>query len=221
MLHLDMLRCRVQYAMKTKGWKTMARIGLGLALVVLGIVSRTFFSRNYAYPLVPFLGNNFEIVTVIGVVAGLVFGLRWGWIVPVFAMVGSDLILGNSSEIVWFTWTGFAFPAVAGGAIRALVSKVQRLTSVKVLHRSLFQAIGGFGGSIVSVLFFFVWTNFGVWLFWYSKTFEGLVQCYTLALPFLGNQLKGNLIAAGLAFGLYFTICVFPRYKDYLSPRYR
>jgi len=185
--------------MRKIGWKTVARIGVGITLILLGVASRTIFSRNYAYPLVPLFGNNFEIITVIGVVAGLIFGLRWGWLVPVFAMVGSDLVLGNSSEIVWFTWTGFVIPAVLGGLVKKLVLKT------KESKRPLVASLGGFGGSIFSVLFFFVWTNFGVWLFWYPRTFEGLIRCYTLALPFLGNQLKGNLVIAAIMFGAYFA----------------
>ena len=45
-------------------------------------------------------------------------------------------------------------------------------------------------------LFFWLWTNFGCWLSMpeYSKNILGLIQCYSLALPFLKNQLYGDML---------------------------
>lgn len=182
---------------------TVIAVVVAIALIMLGIASRTILSRNYAYPWIPILGNNFEIVTVVGVVAGLLFGIRFGWIVPLTIMAGSDLFLGNDSNIVVFTWTGFVIPAVVGGLVRQIVSSKKAGS----FGRTGGVAVGGFGGSLLSVLFFFGWSNFGVWLFWYPKTVEGLVRCYTLAVPFLANQLKANLLVGGLVFGGY-LLCV-------------
>ena len=43
---------------------------------------------------------------------------------------------------------------------------------------------------------FWIWTNFGTWLCGalYSKTTIGLIECYTLALPFLERSLIGDLL---------------------------
>lgn len=43
---------------------------------------------------------------------------------------------------------------------------------------------------------YWLWTNFGVWLFteMYPKTLEGLSACYTAALPFLRSALLGTII---------------------------
>ena len=45
--------------------------------------------------------------------------------------------------------------------------------------------------SVVGSLFFFLTTNFAVWIIWdfYPKTFEGLISCYTLAIPFFQNTI--------------------------------
>lgn len=47
-----------------------------------------------------------------------------------------------------------------------------------------------------SSLVFFAISNFGVWLnsSFYEKTFSGLLNCYVAAIPFLSNQILGDLI---------------------------
>ena len=56
-----------------------------------------------------------------------------------------------------------------------------------------------------SSLLFFAVVNFGVWL-WdgiYPMTLSGLQLCYIAALPFLANQLMGDLFYAVVLFGAY------------------
>ncbi|MDP6570699.1 MAG: hypothetical protein QGF57_05610, partial [Candidatus Marinimicrobia bacterium] len=52
-------------------------------------------------------------------------------------------------------------------------------------------------------LLFFIVTNFGVWFAgtFYAKTFAGLVQCFTMAIPFFANSLAGDIMYAALLFG--------------------
>jgi len=52
-------------------------------------------------------------------------------------------------------------------------------------------------------LFFFVSTNFAVWLFsgMYALTLQGLTECYVLALPFLEKHLLGDFVWTGVLFG--------------------
>lgn len=54
-------------------------------------------------------------------------------------------------------------------------------------------------------LFFFLVTNFSVWLFspWYEKSISGLMYCYTLGLPFLRNMLLGDISYALALFGVF------------------
>ena len=44
-----------------------------------------------------------------------------------------------------------------------------------------------------SSLLFFIITNFGVWIFGYPHTLDGLIMCYTLAIPFFVNSSIGDL----------------------------
>jgi hypothetical protein len=54
------------------------------------------------------------------------------------------------------------------------------------------------GMGVGATMFFFFWTNAGVWLLgdgiWYPHTPAGLLQSYINGLPFLRPQLLGNLI---------------------------
>jgi hypothetical protein len=66
------------------------------------------------------------------------------------------------------------------------------------------RSVWSVGGAVLasSVLFFLV-TNFGVWLEWnmYPKSVEGLLACYTAAIPFFHWTLLGDAFYATVLFG--------------------
>lgn len=107
-------------------------------------------------------------------------------------MIISDVaiawIQGNPVFGFWslFTYSGFAAIVFAGGALGKNAGAGKTL------------------GFLVSSTFgFWLWTNFGIWATgdhsMYAFNLQGLVSCYTNALPFLGYSLVGDL-AWGLAF---------------------
>lgn len=57
---------------------------------------------------------------------------------------------------------------------------------------------------IVSSLLFFILTNFGVWVLGnlYEKSFQGLIECYFMAIPFFKNTLISTIIFSYAAFTL-------------------
>ena len=65
-----------------------------------------------------------------------------------------------------------------------------------------------------SSIWFFITTNFAVWLVWdyYPKSFDGLLTCYTLALPFFTNTLISTFLFTGI-------ILFFLKYLRYLNTR--
>jgi hypothetical protein len=82
------------------------------------------------------------------------------------------------------------------------------------------------GVTVLASVQFFLVTNFGVWAAGelYPMTLEGLLTCYTLALPFAsrdmappfgftGNQLFAEVIFAGLLFAAHAVLSrvAFPR----------
>ncbi len=59
--------------------------------------------------------------------------------------------------------------------------------------------------SIFASLWFFIITNFAVWLAWdyYPKSIEGLISCYVLAIPFFINTLISSILFTTILFYLY------------------
>jgi hypothetical protein len=115
---------------------------------------------------------------------------RWNFLITFFALIASDILLSkiNGTTVfgdwTFFTYSGFALIIVAGFWLQNSPS------AAKVL-----------GFLLGSSLFYWTWTNFGVWTVGalYPRNFEGLIACYTAAIPFLRNSLIGDL-AWGFAF---------------------
>lgn len=157
-------------------------IKLLLTFLVVGILSRTVFH----------LGENIEIVTAVSIIAGYFFtNKRVSWIVPFLIISITDIIIGNSI-IFLFTWSAFLVTPMLG-----IVAQKASLNS-RVFFKILYLQFTG----ILSTLFFYLWTNFGVVLTtnMYAKTFDGLVQSYINALPFLRPQLIGTFIFIPIVF---------------------
>ena len=59
-------------------------------------------------------------------------------------------------------------------------------------------------GMLFGCVIFYVTTNFGVWLIGgYGYTFEGLIACYVLAIPFFGNTLAASIIYSAIIETIY------------------
>ena len=76
-----------------------------------------------------------------------------------------------------------------------------KLDEIKFLKSTIISRIYG---ALLGACLFFVVTNFGVWsLGSYGYTFEGLILCYTLAIPFFAYTLISTLIFSSIIEGLY------------------
>jgi len=125
--------------------------------------------------LVPHLPN-FTPITAIALFGGLYISNRLlAYALPLFIMAVSDAFLGFYS-ITIFVYAAFM--------IVTLIGTKRKKPSILTI----------FLGS----LSFFIVTNFGVWLLGYPKTWTGLVECYTLALPFFRNSLLGDFFYSGI-----------------------
>ena len=71
----------------------------------------------------------------------------------------------------------------------------------KFFISSIFTRISG---ALLGACLFFIITNFGVWsLGSYGYTFEGLLICYTLAIPFFSHTIISTFIFSGVIEGIY------------------
>lgn len=120
------------------------------------------------------------------------FGLRF---VPavIISLVFTDIIIGVHSTMIFTTGSVLLIGLIT-----------------KHLKANLFRRIFG---AMLGVLIFFVITNFGVWAGGsYGFTFEGLMYCYLLAIPFFGHSLISTLL---------FSIAIESVYKIYQNNTYQ
>lgn len=153
-------------------------------LFALVLILFAAFSR-----LIPH-GPNFTPVISIALFAGAYLQKRFAFLIPLVAMLMSDLLIGFYSPVSMAFVYGSLLLTVALGIM------MQEKTST--------TRIGGL--SLAGSILFFVLTNFGVWVIpnsIYPRTFAGLVECYVMAIPFFGNTLLSALIYSGLMFGAY------------------
>lgn len=126
---------------------------------------------------------NVETVMVASLLAGSLLGGVYTVIVPLSIVALTDMYIGNDLILI-FTWSAWAMIGFFGWLVRK-----KRGYSYKFI-----LSLTGMG--IAASLFFYLYTNFGVWLLWdmYPHNFAGLVQCYIMALPFLSNNLVSDFI---------------------------
>ena len=62
-------------------------------------------------------------------------------------------------------------------------------------HKFIKDVLSRISGALIGAIIFFTITNFGVWtLGFYGYSFQGLLECYTLAIPFFGYSLISTLV---------------------------
>ena len=89
----------------------------------------------------------------------------------------TDLIIGFHN-VVLFTW----------GSVLII-----SILASKYLFNTILSRISG---ALAGACIFFIVTNFGVWIAGnlYDYTLEGLIECYTLAIPFFNYSLLSTFI---------------------------
>jgi hypothetical protein len=153
---------------------------IALALIGLGV-----FFRVIPHP------DNFTPTAAIALFSGVVLPARLAFTVPLLIMMASDLLFIGLHPLYWLVWISFALVAWIGSSI----SEKEGVLPV---------GLAAFGGSVL----FFVLTNFGVFLFqnMYPKSAAGLVECFTMALPFFRNSLFGDLFYTLILFSLFAAV---------------
>lgn len=156
-------------------------------LIAIGLIAVAEAWRIYNYYSV--LAPGAELVTAAALAAAAFLPRRAALVVPLSIMAIGDIILGNS-PIMAFTWTAFAVIGLSGLLLRRLHERKGVMLGASI--------VAGMG----SALFFYLFTNFGVWLIsgMYAPTWAGLMQSYAMGLPFYRMNVIGNLIAVPVVF---------------------
>ena len=138
--------------------------------ISIGILLVLAASRFVPHP------PNFTSLIALSFYVPAVFGLRF---IPavLLSFFITDLIIGFHN-LTFFTWGSVV--------IIGLISNY--------FKNSIYKRISG---ALIGSVMFFILTNFGVWflgLNGYLYNLEGLILCYTLAIPFYGNTLIATIL---------------------------
>ena len=149
---------------------------VGTALVVLAALSRLI-----PHPM------NFAPITAIALFGGMYFDKRFAPVLPLLALLISDYFIGFYDGIMW-VYASFIISVGAGMWLKS--------------HKSVPMVVSA---TVANSILFFIISNFGVWYseLLYPRTFAGLIECYTLALPFFRNTFAGDLFYVAAMFGAY------------------
>lgn len=149
-------------------------------VLMVGMILLAGFLRLVPHP------PNFAPIAAMALFAGAHFQQRaLAFLVPLMAMLLSDMIIGFHSGIV-LVYVCMAIAVAVGMLLKG------RMGTVTVA-----------AGLLASAVIFFVVTNFGVWFTsgMYALSIEGLVACYVAAIPFFHNTVLGNVFFGALLFG--------------------
>ncbi|RPI17881.1 MAG: hypothetical protein EHM58_07590 [Ignavibacteriae bacterium] len=147
------------------------------------------FSRLMPHPA------NFAPVAAIALFSAVhLNNKKLAFIVPLAAMLISNLFLGFYAGMEW-VYGAFAVIVLVGYWLKGRMENSKGGKKLAYL----------FGTTAAASIIFFIISNFGVWMTgtMYALTFDGLVLCYTMAIPFYRNSLAGDLFYVTVMFGIY------------------
>lgn len=145
------------------------------------------FLVGISYRLIPH-PPNFAPIAAISLFSGFFFR-RYFIILPIIILFVSDIIIGFYDwKLMGVVYLSFILISLMGIILR----KNKNLVTI-------------IGFSLIGSLLFFIFTNFAVWYFsnWYMHDFNGLLNCFEMAVPFFKNTLAGDLFYASVIFGCY------------------
>ena len=145
----------------------------------ISVILLLAFTRLIPHP------PNFTPIIAVAIMSGCFFkNVNKSFIILLIAMLLADVFIGFYANMLFVYFSLF------------LITFIFFKISNKINIKNLF--IYGFFGSLI----FYLLSNFGVWLVTdlYSKDFQGLINCYLLAIPFFKNTLFSTIIFSYVAF---------------------
>ena len=131
---------------------------------------------------------NFTPILAMGLFGGAYINSRsLAVLIPIAAMFLSDLFLGFHGTLYF----------VYGSLLLVIMLGMILIKKITIKNCTI--------AALSSSFLFFLITNLGVWLTssYYPKNIDGILACYTMALPFLSNTLIGTLFYSSVMFGGY------------------
>ena len=144
-------------------------------IVIASIIILAVLSRLVPHP------PNFAPITGIALFSSKKINNKlFGVFLPIIPLFISDLFIGISFINI-FVYLSFVIIYFLGSISSKIGVKLVFLSSV----------------------IFFILTNLGVWYLGYPRNVEGLITCFTLAVPFFVNTILGDLFYSFIFFRSY------------------
>jgi len=152
----------------------MTKIAIFSLLIIIGVIGRLI---DHAPNFTPMFG--------IAIYAGYLFDKKYAILVPILALLISNCFLDSCSLFMTLIICScFALPSVLGDFVKSFKSAL-------VI-------------SFASPLIFFVVSNFAVWCNgWYSQDINGLLCCYSNAIPFFKYSVTSSIFFTTVLFGIH------------------
>jgi hypothetical protein len=158
----------------------------GIVLVVIAVLFRFASPAFGSWNIVP--------MGAVALYAGARLPKRWAWLVPLCAMVISDIVLdyggGRSINELW-RWVNYGtFTAIT------LLGPLAKGRNVGVWRYPVL--------SLAASTIFYLASNFAVWAEGqiYPMTGAGLLTCYYMGIPFYFRTILADLAGTAVLFGL-------------------
>lgn len=133
--------------------------------VIFGLIFIAILTRLLPHP------PNFAPITSIALFSGFHFSnKRIAILIPLVGMFLSDIFLGLHS-LMPVIYLSFILISVMSFYIKTL----------------------SFTNVLLASTLFFIFSNLGVWYFYYPHNWGGLSTCFVLAIPFFVNAIAGDL----------------------------
>lgn len=133
--------------------------------LIIGLIVFAILTRLIPHP------PNFAPVTAIALFSAINFNNNLlKFFIPLISLIVFDIIVGFSLINI-FVYLSFIVIVLVGNHFKKI-----KLISI-----------------LISSVIFFIISNFGVWIVGYPKTVNGIIICYTAAIPFFINTILGDL----------------------------
>ena len=133
--------------------------------LIIGLIVFAILTRLIPHP------PNFAPITAIALFSAINFNNNLlKFFIPLISLIIFDLMIGFSLINI-FVYLSFIVIVLVGNHFKKI-----KLKSI-----------------LISSVVFFIISNFGVWIIGYPKTVNGIIMCYTAAIPFFINTILGDL----------------------------
>jgi hypothetical protein len=159
-----------------------------LFIIAVTLILFAVFSRLLPHPM------NFTPIIAVALFSAVYLDKKFAFIIPFAALLISDFFIGFYSGIYW-VYGSFAVISLLGLWLKNKSESAKTLSKFSYIY----------GTALVSSIVFFIITNFGVWIsgYLYEMNLNGLITCYTMAIPFFRNAVVGDIFYVTALFGLY------------------